>query len=407
MRVAIANWNRRITGGSEAYLKSALDGLARAGVECALLTEIDAPSERPQLGLPAGSPSWCIDEIGAAKALAALREWKADVIFVHVINDAELESRLAEVAPAVLFAHSHQGMCISGEKTVKFPAVQPCDRRFGWQCLFQFYPRRCGGLNPITMLRDYSVQSRRHATLLKYLAIITASSYLAREFEKHGIAHERIHKIAMPTDTKPTTHRAEFASPIESTAAVRLLYVGRMSPLKGGSVLLEALPQVAAALQRSLSVTLAGDGPSREEWERKARRLAASDRRIEINFPGWMDADAIDAMFDRSDLLVMPSLEPETFGLAGIEAGRAGLPTAAFEVGGISEWLIDNVNGCLAPGNPPRARGLAGAIVRCLGDRDTHLRLRRGALETSQRFDTAQHVESLLAVFRAVVADPL
>ena len=95
----------------------------------------------------------------------------------------------------------------------------------------------------------------------------------------------------------------------------------------------------------------------------------------------------------------------EPFGLVGPEAGRFGVPAAAFDVGGISEWLHDGVNGQLAPGNPPTARGLADAIVRCLRDPVRYAKLRKGALETSLRFDMRRHIESLLGIF-GQVAEP-
>jgi hypothetical protein len=45
---------------------------------------------------------------------------------------------------------------------------------------------------------------------------------------------------------------------------------------------------------------------------------------------------------------------------------------AGFAASGISEWLIDGVNGYLAPGSPPTPAGLAEAIVKCLQDRSLH-----------------------------------
>jgi glycosyltransferase involved in cell wall biosynthesis len=402
MRVAIANWNRRITGGSEAYLRTTIGGLERAGVECALLTETDAPPERMTLETRAGSPRWCVSEMGAANALRALRAWHPDVVFVHIIEDAELEAQLLRVAPSILFAHSHRGMCISGEKTFKLPEVRPCDRRFGWQCLVQFYPRRCGGLNPMTMWRDYAIQSLRHSILQEYSAIITASSYLARELEKNGVRHDRVHTIAMPSETSTFCNRTEEIARVRSARAPRLLFVGRMSRLKGGGVLLDALPRVVAALGSAVSVMFVGDGPNRTEWENQARRLALQDSRIEVKFAGWISAEVMQAIFADSDVLVVPSLEPETFALVGPEAGRAGIPAAAFDVGGITEWLSDGVNGYLAAGDPPRAAGLADAIVRCLRDPETYERLSLGAIERSRRFSTKAHVEALLTVFREV-----
>ena len=68
----------------------------------------------------------------------------------------------------------------------------------------------------------------------------------------------------------------------------------------------------------------------------------------------------------RADLLVVPSLWPEPFGLVGLEAARHRLPVAAFAVGGIPDWLRPGVNGYLAPGDPPTPGGLADAIIACL-----------------------------------------
>src|SRR2546423_13367613 len=67
----------------------------------------------------------------------------------------------SDVAPAVFFAHAYYGTCISGAKTFKRPTVTPCDRRFGRECLLQYFPHRCGGVGPFTKLRAFRLQSQR------------------------------------------------------------------------------------------------------------------------------------------------------------------------------------------------------------------------------------------------------
>ncbi len=100
----------------------------------------------------------------------------------------------------------------------------------------------------------------------------------------------------------------------------------------------------------------------------------------------------------------MPSLWPEPFGRVGLEAGLYGVPTAAFAVGGIPEWLCDGANGHLASGEPPTASGLADAIWRCLTDRDHFTQLCDGAREQAQRFGVNQHIDQLCKLFEEVVA---
>ena len=99
----------------------------------------------------------------------------------------QVERRTLDIAPAVFFAHNYYGTCISGAKTFKNPVVTPCDRRFGWQCLAQYYPRRCGGWNPVTMVRLFRQQRDRLELLSRYGAIVTHSAHMQNEYVNHGL----------------------------------------------------------------------------------------------------------------------------------------------------------------------------------------------------------------------------
>ena len=155
---------------------------------------------------------------------------------------------------------------------------------------------------------------------------------------------------------------------------------------KGGSYLLDALPAVQAALGRPVQVTFAGDGPKRRIWETRAKALQGRHEDLGIHFTGWIPQVVVRKLATEHDLLVIPSLWPEPFGLVGLEME---LPSVAFNVGGIKDWLEDGVNGHLAAGNPPTPAGLADAILRCLADRRHHASLRRGAREAA-RFQLAE-----------------
>ena len=106
-----------------------------------------------------------------------------------------------------------------------------------------------------------------------------------------------------------------------------------------------------------------------------------------------------------ADILVMPSLWPEPFGLIGQEANRQGVPVVAYATGGIPEWLTDEVNGCLAPGNPPTVEGLADALVRCLSDRPRHRAMRRAAVTAGHSRPDDLHMAAVLDVLRDVAGD--
>jgi glycosyltransferase involved in cell wall biosynthesis len=175
-----------------------------------------------------------------------------------------------------------------------------------------------------------------------------------------------------------------------------------MEVVKGGGVLLDALPRVLGALGRPLQLTFVGDGMERQKWQQKAVQLQAFEPRSKIQFEGWLEKPALQRIYRESDLLIVPSLWPEPFGLIGPEAGSCGVPAVAFDVGGIADWLTDGVNGYLAPSDPPTSEGLARATVKCLSDPANYQRLRRGAVESAQRFSLQEHVASLVDLFEEV-----
>lgn len=128
----------------------------------------------------------------------------------------------------------------------------------------------------------------------------------------------------------------------------------------------------------------------------------ASRLGVEVEFAGWVSGDRREEVITQSDLLAVPSLWPEPFGLVGLEAACLGVPAVGYAVGGIPEWLIPGVSGELAPGNPPTVEGLSAAIVRALEDHEHYHRLSLGAWKTSQQFSLSSHLDKLESVFNAV-----
>jgi glycosyltransferase involved in cell wall biosynthesis len=396
MRIAIATWSGRRVGGVEDYLSAVVPALIQAGHAVAFWQETDQPLDRDPIALPDEVPVICSAECGAVAALAELRNWAPDLIYVHGLRDTAVEREMLSIAPSVLFVHTYYGTCISGSKTFTRPIVTPCSRVFGWPCLLHYLPHGCGGWSPLTMVRWYRQQSARLALLRRYDAIVTHTNHMCEELTRHGLTPRR---VGFPTQsTGPRVDRPE------NPETWRLLFAGRMDRLKGGQVLLRALSGVKAGLDRALHVTCAGDGPERARWERLAADVERATVDVKIEFVGWVDPDRLTVLMAEADLLVVPSLWPEPFGAVGPMAGTRGLPAAAFDVGGISQWLVDGKNGALAPGHPPTAGGLADAILRCLSDAQVHKRLRAGAFEIAGRFRMDIHLAAVLEVLEEVVA---
>jgi glycosyltransferase involved in cell wall biosynthesis len=397
VRILIVNWSLRKIAGTEDYLNELFPALHDLRYEIAFAHEVDEPRDRPRMDLPAGTHCWDLSILGVKRTLDAMKAWQPDLIYAHGQLNSEFEARFTELAPAIYFAHNYYGTCISGLKTFKFPIIQPCNRRFGSACLFHYFPHRCGGLSPVTMFQRFREESKRSTILKQYAVIVTHSTHMRNEYIAHGFSPAQVRAFSYGPE-KPARAVLDAGSRDQQQPA-RLIFVGRMEELKGGQTLLEALPLIVRDMDRPVHLTFAGDGPARNDWEQRAIHLQRHDSNLSIEFAGWVDKTQLENYYAASDLLVVPSLWPEPFGRIGPDAGRYGLPVAAFAVGGITDWLIDGKNGFLAPGNPPTAPGLARAILKCLSDPLRYVQLRVGARQIAQRFTMKAHLKTLTKIF--------
>lgn len=387
MRVLIASWHRGIVGGTERYLQSIIPGLMARGHEIAVIHGYDVEPASPRIDPPGiVLPGWAAERLGTHGALHEVGAWQPDVLFAHGSRSPDLEEALLERYPAVLFGHDYYGTCATATKCHSFPQPRPCTRTFGPACLLLHYPRRCGGLNPLKMWSSYRLQGRRHAFLSRYDAIAVASGHMREEFLRHGVDGDRLHLIPLASSGGAVDPSPPALRPFTN----RVLFVGQLTGTKGGSFLVRALPIASRALGRTLTLGMVGSGRDRDELERLARGQGTP-----VEFPGWVDTDRRIAMMRAADVLAVPSVWPEPFGLVGLEAGSLGLPAVGFAVGGIPDWLVPGTSGELAPGNPPTVEGLADALVRALRDHQRHHDLRRGAWEMAGRFSLDAHLRAL------------
>ena len=397
MRVAVVTYAARRIGGTETYIESLLPALERAGHQVAAIFETDGDLTRPPLKIAPETQCWSTQDHGPEVATMRLITWAPDLIYVHGLADVNFEARIQQIAPSVFYAHNYYGLCISGTKSFSRPRRTPCSRKFGAACLTHFLVRGCGGRNPVQMFEDYQLQQRRLDLLRTYKRVLTNSHYLCSEFARHGIQAMRLPYIVSNLPSEPPA-LGEFVLP-GKTDPWRLLFLGRAESLKGGDLLIKALPLVAQRIDRPISLTFAGSGPALVRWKELAGRIGSD--RIKIDFTGW--STCVQDVFSNSHLLVMPSVWPEPFGLSGVEAGYYAVPSVAFSAGGIPDWLHEGENGHLAAADPPTPTNLAAAIVRALSDSDHYLRLRAGALVRAREFSLSGHMDSLLNVFDELV----
>jgi glycosyltransferase involved in cell wall biosynthesis len=187
--------------------------------------------------------------------------------------------------------------------------------------------------------------------------------------------------------------------PAETAGPTRILYIGRLVPEKGQSVLLEA----AAALTRAgrdLHLTLAGEGDLRPGLEAMARRLGMAER---VEFPGAVGQEELHALYERAGIFCLPSFG-EGVPVVLMEAMAMEVPTISTRIAGIPELIEHGVGGLLVP--PGRADLLAAAIATVLDDPELGRRLgAAGRAKVRAEFDRQDSASRLLEVFEEMLGE--
>jgi glycosyltransferase involved in cell wall biosynthesis len=390
-RLLLVTRHRAVVGGVESHLRTLLPLLQARGYVPGLLFEHDAAPGQVRLDEGLDLPVWSLAALGRQGVLEGVAAWRPERVYQHGVQDLDLEEALLERYPALLFLHAYYGTCIGGMKRHAFPRPVPCQRVLGPGCLVHYLPRRCGGRSPLTAVREYRYQSRRLELVRRYGTVLVGSRAMREEYLRHGLAASQVACVPLFGDGVP-----DAEPPAPRPLSGQVLMVGRLTELKGGVELVRALPRAREALGRPLELVVAGDGPERPRMQAEAEAL-----RVPVRFAGWVDRAERERLMRRADLLAVPSVWPEPFGMVGVEAGGVGLPSVAFAVGGIPDWCESGVSGELAPGHPPTVTGLAVALVRALADAGHHARLREGAWRMAWRFNAEAHVDALCSLLES------
>lgn len=124
----------------------------------------------------------------------------------------------------------------------------------------------------------------------------------------------------------------------------RVIFVGRLDPVKGASLLIEAMARVVPD-HPDARLTLVGDGPARVLAEKKVAQLGLEHV---VTFAGFQSQGAVAALLDESDMLVLPSFA-EGVPVVLMEAMASRIPVIATRVAGVPELVADGVVGYTIP----------------------------------------------------------
>jgi len=220
---------------------------------------------------------------------------------------------------------------------------------------------------------------------MRNIDVVVASHYMQKLMEKDGISTTCIpHGIPL-LDEKPLPDNETIA------------FAGRLEKFKGVDNLLRAMPDILRERPKA-RLLIAGDGSYRKEFEKIAHELKIIDN---VEFLGHLSGAEVRSLYEKSVMLVVPSIWPEAFGKVGIEAMSVGRPVIASNVGGVSDWLTDGETGYLVPPGQPEA--LSKVVIELLSDRKKLERMAIAARKRSEDFSLDRYTDRMIEFYEKVI----
>ncbi len=228
---------------------------------------------------------------------------------------------------------------------------------------------------------------------------ICVSEFLKKRAVEFGVPEEKCVVQYMGIPLLPHTEPKYIRS--DKSVPFRILSVGRLIPMKGHHMLIEAV----AAVQNeghNIRLDIIGGGYLQNDLEKQASSTLK-------NYKIWgaQPHEKIITLMRQSDVLCHLSHEiengyNEAFGLAVLEGQWAGLPVIAFKSGGVPEAISDRATGILCPEND--IQSVKNAIITLIKDDELRLKLSNEAPNFVQRnFDNVVQTQKLEILYDETV----
>jgi D-inositol-3-phosphate glycosyltransferase len=226
----------------------------------------------------------------------------------------------------------------------------------------------------------------------------------------YGVGHDRLktihpgvdHDLFTPGDASVARRRLGLPADRPS-----LVVVGRIQPLKGLDLAIQALDHLRHALDPPpiLSIVGGASGPTGDDEARRLRRLAADLGVADlVRFVGPIPHAELPHFYRAADATLVCS-HYESFGLTALESLACGTPVIGTAVGALSFVVRDGRSGFLIPTRDPS--DLATRAKTLLSDRDLARTLSAGSVASAAGFSWDLTARSLSELYDCLISERL
>ncbi len=378
MRALIVHNLYQHAGGEDAVVRDEIALLQRNCVEVELYQRDNAViPEMPRAGL-AAQTIWSSRTM--REVTQVIKRFRPDVVHAHntfpLISPSVYYAASRMDVPVVQTLHNFRLSCVQAMFLREGKVCEACIGKLPWRGIV----RRCyrgsamQSAVMVGMLGLHRAIGTYSARVARYIAL---NEFCRDKFIEAGLPAERIVVKPNFVDLPPPGNR-----PLRSGG----LFVGRLSPEKGVSVLGEAVANGAGA------VDVVGTGP-----EEAVLRTVSG-----ITLLGWREPAETYERMRSASFLVMPSVWYENFPRTLVEAYACGLPVIASRLGAMETLVREGETGLLF--TPGDARDLAAKMLWAHGHPEEMLRMGRAArAEYEARYTSEINIARLIGIYRDAI----
>ena len=386
MKILFVNRHVNDAGGVEHYINALAGRLNSAGHNTGIIHWDEAA------GTPFFHKSWLIKALWDSELALegkttggldkVLEQFQPDIVYLHNNENWRAIRWFDERCRAVRYVHGYKTVDPDGKMMLRNP-LEVNDYPLSPTYFLRAFTRGAMPRNPVKGARAYIRAKKVLEETRRLRKVIVASDHMKATLVMNGVDPGRIDVLPYFVD-----YQSQHDSAPEKK---RMLFAGRIAEGKG----LDMLCDVLRLLKEDYIIDIAGTGPMEKIFREKVSDAGLSDK---VVFHGWVDHKDLASFYRRSSFLIVPSVWPEPFGICGIEAAFFARPAIAFNVGGISDWLVDGQTGFLVA--PYDKESMAEKIDNFLSDPETCGKMGAKARELAiEKYSPEGHIEKLMRIF--------
>jgi glycosyltransferase involved in cell wall biosynthesis len=312
-----------------------------------------------------------------------IKKFKPDVIHYHSILYYLSPYILlnSKKIPSVMTLHNYYFECCSGLKY--FPNLELCKNSIGDIC----FKKKC------VTKKEYFHQKLWRSIFNKFkknIDIFIPCSTYGEKLSKlnnyknvillnHGVDTNNLNYLKIPKNNN-------------------ILYLGRLEPEKGVNYLIESLVLIKEKF-KDLKLFIVGEGSQKKNLEKITKKLNLNNI---VEFVGKISNKNVKKYFQKSKILIVPSIWPENSPISIYESMSFGRPVIGSNIGGIPDLIDNTKTGYLI--KPKNSKEISKKIIKLLSnDYLLEKMCKKSRIRAENLFSIDNHINKLIKIYEKAI----